>query len=251
MTGLGSRLLFTMAGSELWKSDGTPGGTGLLRSFDTVWIDTLVGGASRAYFRVYLGGTLFGDYELWTTDGTAEGTVPLGTFPREPVNPQAVVVDDVLLFAAYERSLPFSGPRRLWRSDGTVEGTRPILDVTPAEFARVGNRLYFSGDDGVHGAEPWVGWVNVLLERPAAAVADLRAETAALGLPRGTTNDLLAKLDTATRALARGEFRGVRDALEKFVRQLTRVPRHETDAGAIDEAIRFARDILELPAIAG
>ncbi|MBK9967293.1 MAG: hypothetical protein IPP07_21430 [Holophagales bacterium] len=51
----------------------------------------------------------------------------------------------------------------LWKTDGTVAGTvlvtrfstDPDAPTSGSEFTRVGSRLYFVGNDGVHGAELW------------------------------------------------------------------------------------------------
>ena len=50
----------------------------------------------------------------------------------------------------------------LWRSDGTPDGTTLVEDILPGpqgsypeHFAVLGNQLFFSADDGVHGVEPW------------------------------------------------------------------------------------------------
>lgn len=77
---LGGRILFPAEtddeGVELWVSDGTPGGTRLLRDIYPGPNDghptglTVMGG--RVYFAAYEPGA--GD-ELWSTDGTAAGTV--------------------------------------------------------------------------------------------------------------------------------------------------------------------------------
>ncbi len=51
----------------------------------------------------------------------------------------------------------------LWRTDGTEAGTKIVLDLykgkkgglNDANLTCLNNRLYFDGDDGVHGHEPW------------------------------------------------------------------------------------------------
>jgi ELWxxDGT repeat protein len=58
----------------------------------------------------------------------------------------------------------------VWRSDGTEQGTALVKDINPDSrpptagavlpvprgLRRVGRRLFFAGDDGTHGLEPWV-----------------------------------------------------------------------------------------------
>src|SRR5439155_1369383 len=111
-------------GSGLWKSDGTPAGTVLIK-------------AIYPYELVNVNGTLFfaaddsvNGYELWKSDGTEEGTVlvkEIGVccardFPRELVN-----VNGTLLFTAYDSV----NGGELWRSDGTAAGTVLVKDINP------------------------------------------------------------------------------------------------------------------------
>lgn len=85
-------------------------------------------------------------------------------------DPRGLVdVDGTLFFVAYE---PLHG-WELWRSDGTGDGTVLVTDAhpdrsrggggrgvaqagTPGSLHRVGGRLFYAGDDGIHGLEPWV-----------------------------------------------------------------------------------------------
>src|SRR5262245_23180582 len=57
--------------------------------------------------------------------------------------------------------------RELWSTDGTDLGTQLVKDINPGlvssswssaapELARVGDKLIFAADDGVHGSELWV-----------------------------------------------------------------------------------------------
>ncbi|WP_338870933.1 ELWxxDGT repeat protein [Myxococcus stipitatus] len=70
-------------------------------------------------------------------------------------------VDGLLLFSATQGE--GSEDMELWRSDGTAPGTVLVEDAqagpvgsTPDQFTVLSDQLFFSADDGIHGAEPWV-----------------------------------------------------------------------------------------------
>jgi ELWxxDGT repeat protein len=104
--------------------------------------------------------------ELWKSDGTAEGTVLVKDIRR------GTAVAGVTKLTAVGNTLYFiandgvHGPE-LWKSDGTTEGTVLVKDIRPgsvggvgnghdfSELRAVGNTLYFTANDGIHGAELW------------------------------------------------------------------------------------------------
>jgi len=151
-------------GTELWISDGTEGGTLLLRD---IYTGT---DGSEPMGLIDVDGTLFfvaddgvhGD-ELWTSDGTPEGTHMV-----EDVVPGGNFSIDSSLMAVYDGRLFFSADdgvhgRELWASDGTPEGTYMVKDIDNATSDSLqGQRmlvyegwLYFAADDGVNGEELW------------------------------------------------------------------------------------------------
>ncbi len=103
--------------------------------------------------------------ELWRSDGTEAGTARvLGAIPVPSCfNRQDFAVGDGLLFwFAYKNYIP-----ELWRSDGTAAGTfrlgafegpyaESLQQCLPHDLHYHGGRLYFVGNDDIHGAEPWV-----------------------------------------------------------------------------------------------
>ncbi|NJL27014.1 MAG: hypothetical protein HC897_03585 [Thermoanaerobaculia bacterium] len=98
--------------------------------------------------------------ELWTSDGTAAGTRlvrDLWPGPAEAL-PNALLPlgDGRVVFSANDGESGFEP----WVSDGTADGTLRIDDLAsgfassgPSEPTRVGDRIAFSADDGVHGRE--------------------------------------------------------------------------------------------------
>jgi ELWxxDGT repeat protein len=143
-------------GTELWQSDGTPGGTSLLKD---IW--TGPGPGNPAQF-TRVGNTLFFtriyDY-LVKTDGTAEGTVEVHGFSycRSLTN-----VAGTLFMAA---DVGNGSGNELWKSDGTDAGTVLVKDIRPvpgesglvigAPLAAVGNTVFFVANDGATGDELW------------------------------------------------------------------------------------------------
>jgi ELWxxDGT repeat protein len=145
----------------------------------------------------------------------------------------------------------------LWRTDGTAAGTASVQVIDPFDYAggngqanataftKVGRRVIFFADDGVHGMEPWTGWASVLENRPAQAIADLRGEVNDLSLPASASSPLLASLSTAARALRGGNAYAI-PWLETFVQQVNaETPQWiAPEAGA--ELVDFAQGIIGL-----
>jgi uncharacterized delta-60 repeat protein len=121
-------------GLSLWKTDGTPGGTELVKVIDSNDPSSIL----ENFYNV--GGRLvFDAYDpvhglnIWTSDGTAAGTVPLAaaapatSTPDFFLNPRGtVVVGNTLYFSA--------NGTQLWKSDGTEAGTLMVKDFAPAGF---------------------------------------------------------------------------------------------------------------------
>ena len=157
-----------------WVSDGTDAGTARLadaeiedvEDYDYYLPDYLPGArkgfveaGGRVYFRA--SDPAHGD-ELWSTDGTPEGTVLVKDIAPGPLSssPHSLVAWKGRLWF---RARTIAHGMELWTSDGTAKGTRRVQDIsegpswsTPREPTVVGDSLYFSANDGEHGRELWV-----------------------------------------------------------------------------------------------
>ena len=144
-------------GWQPWKTDGTPGGTVMLKDVNPY-------GSSAAYGYTAFNGEIYFSaddgihgQELWATDGTTDGTqlvADLNTTPASS-NPGA--------FADLGGKVVFSAVRgfyvRLpWISDGTAAGTHPLDDSASGalsmatNFTNVNGSVFFSASDGTHNA---------------------------------------------------------------------------------------------------
>jgi len=135
LTAVGNRLFFTACdaehGRELWLSDGTDGGTVLVRDVADGLVDSnpdeLVAAGDRLFFTAE---EVAAGRELWVSDGTREGTVLVSDIRdgTEGSHPQDIVpCGRGILFTADDG---IHG-RELWRSDGTLQGTFLVQDFVP------------------------------------------------------------------------------------------------------------------------
>jgi ELWxxDGT repeat protein len=164
LTAVGNLLFFAASdpdhGRELWRSDGTPLRTRLVKDIDPGPDDGLPGRLTN------VNGTLFfwaadgvTGFELWKSDGTPDGTVLVRDIdPTDVTVPSYFqAVGNLLYFTAQTPSFGYE----LWRSDGTPEGTELVRDINltrssyPESPANVGGVLFFNADDGRFGEELW------------------------------------------------------------------------------------------------
>ena len=107
-------------------------------------------------------------FELWKSDGSNEGTVLVkdigpGVNTAPYLIPQFLTnVHGTLFFIMNDGVHGLE----LWKSDGTEAGTVLVKDINPGSksafshlltdsFVAVGDTLFFSANDGVHGVEIW------------------------------------------------------------------------------------------------
>ncbi|MCK8498206.1 HYR domain-containing protein [Myxococcus fulvus] len=149
----GYALFFGENSRELYRTDGTPEGTTLLRTlawrFEPLGPDNF--GWQPPPRLAVLGASAWwrGPEGLWTTDGTPEGTRFMGSLG---------LAESLTTPVSFGGALYFSAGSRLYRSDGTLEGTRELaafamkdLGVTPAVEA--GGHLFFGCASEASGLE--------------------------------------------------------------------------------------------------
>jgi ELWxxDGT repeat protein len=183
-TVVGDTLYFTVDdgshGNALWKTDGTPAGTVLVKDVAPSAVGPLppatVTGAGVIYGLVGVGNTLYfaaddgvHGTELWRSDGTEAGTVlvrdiyagstapfmpppppgippflPLPAVPNSAVPQPLASVNGTLYFLAEDGTHGIE----LWRTDGTAAGTVLVKDINPGPgplFPFVGAPIPTSG----------------------------------------------------------------------------------------------------------
>jgi ELWxxDGT repeat protein len=132
---LGSTVFFKQYVAKLYKSDGTREGTVLVKDFGQGSIARMSISAGRAY--LIARGT--SGWELWTTDGTAAGTIRL----HADASFESAVVE------LAGRSYFIDDEDAVNTTDGTIAGTRVIAalprDESGGELVAFRGALYFFG----------------------------------------------------------------------------------------------------------
>ncbi len=122
----------------LWKSDGTPDGTMIVKegTKSGAWLysEGLTNVSGELFFSAYVSDSAW----LWKSDGTESGTVPV----------KEIRVDDGAIGA--NGLLYFPSNQALWKSDGTVEGTELIRDFGASgisELTDVNGTVFFIAEN--------------------------------------------------------------------------------------------------------
>ena len=172
-------------GGALWKASPSTGGAALVRDIYPGYAPPDI--LAYPYLRDFtaLDGNLYFSandlvhgHELWTSDGTAEGTRLVSDIVPGAGSSWARglrAVGEIIYFSAIG---PGDHGLEAWRSDGTGAGTWEVADIRPGEgssepsdFTPLNDLVLFSADDGLHGRELWA-----LPAAPRPCVAGTRLE---------------------------------------------------------------------------
>ncbi|TDW52488.1 putative secreted protein (Por secretion system target) [Flavobacterium sp. 270] len=126
-------------GRELWKSDGTTGGTSLVKD---IYPGKENGGQDLLKKRsailndklFFIGKDETSDGEIWKTDGTASGTIKVTNFLKGRVWTITAVGNSIYFLLKTENIL------QVWKTDGSSEGTVLVKDNLP-----IWNEVTFEG----------------------------------------------------------------------------------------------------------
>lgn len=197
LTVVGSHIYYTALtadkGMELYRTNGTPGGTQLVK-------DIYPGASSsNPSLLVNVNGTLYfaatdgtSGKELWKSNGTASSTILVkDIFPKGGgSNPSHLTnVNGVLFFAANNGTNGYE----LWKSNGSAESTVLVRDIrteakvssSPDQFMNVNGTLYFSASESATGRELYKSDGT---EAGTALVKDIRAGVASSNIANVTAN---------------------------------------------------------------
>ncbi|MCC5623900.1 pre-peptidase C-terminal domain-containing protein [Nostoc sp. CHAB 5715] len=173
LTAVGNTLYFVTDSDndfnlELWKSDGTSGGTVNIRTNGQAPNVGLGSFSLTAVGNIlyFVGNDPVTGLELWRTDGTDANTVLVkdiwtgtnaSSQPNNSIPTSLVNLNGTLAFAASNGS-----NREVWFSDGTTANTRKVSNINPTGNANpdrltvVGTQLFFTANNGTNGTELYV-----------------------------------------------------------------------------------------------
>jgi len=174
---VGDRVVFTAeteaTGREWWTSDGTAEGTRLLLDIEPGPESSIASTVASAPYarveeplregdRIYLfAGSSETGLELWSTDGTTEGTRLVKDIRPGPLSsdPYELVATGGLVYFVADDGVH---GRELWRTDGTEAGTLLVRDIeagpgdaAPWFLVDYKGKLVFSAYTGESGVELW------------------------------------------------------------------------------------------------
>ncbi len=114
-------------------------------AFEAARVDNLVADGNQLYFSLE---TAAHGQELWTSDGTQEGTRLVKDLVRGPEGawPRPLLAHEGIVYFATQYDYEISGDfleRKLWRTDGTTEGTFVLSPSFEGNVVALGDKVYF------------------------------------------------------------------------------------------------------------
>jgi ELWxxDGT repeat protein len=171
----GGPVIYIVRAGSIWRTDGTVAGTWLLKELPpSHGVDRITAAGQKLFFFVsppYIDSLT--RYELWASDGTPAGTLPVKSFVKTDQEAMVNVAFGAKLVFAADDGTTGNEP---WISDGTPEGTTLLRDIKPGgrwtaitgelmflefgsqprAFAISRGRIFFNASDEQRGREPWI-----------------------------------------------------------------------------------------------
>jgi ELWxxDGT repeat protein len=145
-------------GLELWGTDGTPGGTVMIKDIHPTASSNPIGFTTLGDFTYFTANDGTHGNELWKTDGTAANTAMVmdinpGAASSSPA--ELTVVGSELFFTAQAGA----NGRQIWKTDGTAANTQVVSNVptliSASSLQAFHGAVYFRGRTVAHGFELW------------------------------------------------------------------------------------------------
>ncbi len=149
---------------NLWKSDGTPAGTTMLKNIPITGNSfgfTPLGSASGKTYFAYINNTALPYIrQLWVTDGTIAGSKLVDSFTTTLGGTYApgIAFGGQYYFNKYD----MTNGNELWKTDGSAVNTKLVKDINPgiadsnpASFTIYNGKLYFTATEPSSGTELW------------------------------------------------------------------------------------------------
>ncbi len=114
-------------GMELWRSDGTGGGTYLVKDLETGIASSFIFNITGLNGKIYFSAITSSGSGVWVSDGTAAGTELLATVGNAT---NFFAAGDFVYFIADGLSTWTS----IWKTDGSMEGTTQIIEIGDRGF---------------------------------------------------------------------------------------------------------------------
>ena len=158
------------AAAELWRSDGTAGGTFMVGTLGPAGASVGWSGAAVGSLLLFSVLSPASEWELWRTDGTVVGTSRV-IAPTGAWRVNLVGATTSRAFMVIESMLS----QELWASDGTSAGTVRVLPNAnlAASYAAVGERMYFGAPNGDTSSTIWTSDGSAAGTHAVASLADV------------------------------------------------------------------------------
>ncbi len=148
---------FPVNPNEVWTTDGTAAGTRKAVRLDGLHDGFLHAGVAFGDGMLFSTWATQSQPRIWLTDDSAQGAHPIDNLAIHSLDQRLTAVGRLAFFTARD-----GGGVELWATDGTPSGAHRVRDIAsgrrgsyPRDLTAVGDRLFFTADDGASGRELW------------------------------------------------------------------------------------------------